>query len=91
MKYDHIVKFNGKYYAAGENVPEGGEVPSPNKVDAPAVESSANDGQKQYTKTDINKMTTAELQTLAATNGIEGAFEKTGGELKKALIELMGL
>lgn len=91
MKYDHIVKFGGKYYAAGEDVPEGGEVPSPNKVDVPAVESPANDGQKQYTKTDINKMTTAELQTLAATNGIDGAFEKTGGELKKALIELMGL
>lgn len=91
MKYDHIVKFGGKYYAAGEDVPEGGEVPSPNKVDTTAVESSANNGQKQYTKTDINKMTTAELQTLAATSGIDGAFEKTGGELKKALIELMGL
>lgn len=91
MKYDHIVKFNGKYYAAGENVPEGGEVPSPDKVDAFDVEPAADNGEKQYTKTDINKMTTAELQTLAATSGIDGAFEKTGGELKKALIELMGL
>ena len=40
MKYDPIVKFNGKYYAAGEDVPEGGEIPSPNKVDDPTVESS---------------------------------------------------
>lgn len=91
MKYDHIVKFGGKYYATGEDVPEGGEVPLSNKTDNLVVESSGNDGQKQYTKTDINKMTTAELQTLAATNGIDGAFEKTGGELKKALIELMRL
>lgn len=25
MKYDHIVKYNGKYYAAGEEVPENEE------------------------------------------------------------------
>ena len=25
MKYDHIVKYNGKYYAAGEEVPDNKE------------------------------------------------------------------
>lgn len=47
--------------------------------------------QKQYTKTDINRMTTAELQTLAAEVGIENAFDTNGGELKKLLIEHFGL
>lgn len=91
MKYDHIVKFNGRYYAAGEDVPDGGAIPSPVKNEPPTAESTPDNKNKQYTKTEINKMTTAELQTLAATEGIENAFEKTGGELKKALIDLMGL
>lgn len=47
--------------------------------------------EKQYTKTDINRMTTAELQTLAAEVGIENAFDTSGGELKKLLIEHFGL
>lgn len=46
---------------------------------------------KQYTKTDINRMLTSELQTLAAESGIENAFEKSGGELKKLLIQKFGL
>lgn len=39
-----------------------------------------------YTKTDINRMTTAELQKLAMEYGIENADKITGGELKKLLI-----
>lgn len=44
-----------------------------------------------YTKTDINRMSTAELQELAENEGIEGAHEKSGGELKKMLIEHFSL
>ena len=47
--------------------------------------------QKQYTKTDITRMSTAELQELAAEVGIENAFDTSGGELKKLLIEHFGL
>ncbi len=47
--------------------------------------------QKKYTKTEINRMTTAELQNLAAVEGIEDAFETSGGELKKILIEHFNL
>lgn len=47
--------------------------------------------EKQYTKTDINRMSTAELQSLAAEVGIENAFDTSGGELKKLLIEHFGL
>lgn len=45
----------------------------------------------QYTKTDIMQMKTADLQTLAAENGIEDAYEKTGSTLKQELIEKFGL
>lgn len=45
----------------------------------------------QYTKTEINRMTTAELQDLAGKVGIEDAFETSGGELKKILIEHFNL
>ncbi len=45
----------------------------------------------QYTKTEINRMTTAELQELADKVGIEDAFETSGGELKKILIEHFNL
>lgn len=46
---------------------------------------------KQYTKTDINRMSTAELQSLAAAEGIENAFETSGNELKKILAEHFSL
>ena len=41
---------------------------------------------KPLTKTEINRMTTAELKQLAAENGIENTEEMTGAELKKVLI-----
>lgn len=47
--------------------------------------------QKQYTKTEVNRMSTAELQNLAAAEGIENAFETSGSELKKILAEHFGL
>lgn len=47
--------------------------------------------QTKYTKTDINKMSTSQLQSLAAESGIEDAEQKNGGELKKLLIEKFSL
>ena len=47
--------------------------------------------QPQYTKTDINRMSTAELKEVATNNGIENAEEMTGGDLKKVLIDKFGL
>lgn len=42
-----------------------------------------------YTKTEINRMSTAELKDLAKENDIDD--EMTGAELKKALIAKFGL
>lgn len=47
--------------------------------------------EKHYTKTEINRMSTGELQKLATEKGIEHAFNKSGGELKKILLEYFEL
>lgn len=47
--------------------------------------------EKIYTKSEIQRMATADLQNLAATEGIEDAYETSGNELKKILTEHFGL
>ena len=79
MKYPYIVGKNGVWYPAGTEVPEDNQ------------NAKTENGQNQYTKTEINRMSTAELQTLALENDIDGAYEMTGAELKKVLIEKFGL
>lgn len=44
-----------------------------------------------FTKTIINRMSTADLQKLAVDSGIENAEEMTGADLKKLLIEKFNL
>ena len=77
MIAQNTMKMNGKWYKAGEEI----------SLAEPQEESK----QKQYTKTEINRMSTAELQTLALENDIDGAEQMTGAELKKVLIEKFGL
>lgn len=45
----------------------------------------------KYTKTEINRLSTAELRSLAKGNGIDNAEEMTGAELKKLLIKKFSL
>ena len=77
MIAQNTMKINGKWYKAGEEI----------SLAKPQAEAKQN----QYTKTEINRMSTAELQTLALENGIDGSDEMTGAELKKVLIEKFGL
>lgn len=79
MKYPYIVNKNGVWYPAGTEVPE--DTPIQNVAEE----------KNQYTKTEINRMSTAELQALALENNIDSADEMTGAELKKVLIEKFGL
>lgn len=83
MKFDHRVKFKGVLYEIGQDVPM-----EENK----AIENLNTKPQEvvAYTKTEINRMTTAELQDLAVKNGIDGAESITGAELKKILAEKFG-
>lgn len=80
MVAKNSIKVNGKWYRAGEEISS-----------AEPLMKEQEQEQKQYTKTDINRMTTAELQTLATEVGIDNAFDTNGGELKKLLIEHFGL
>lgn len=74
MKYPYIVVHNGKWYNAGQEVPE----------DKQGVSFA-------YTKTDINRMSTADLQALASKNGILDADSFSGADLKSMLIEKFNL
>lgn len=59
-----------------------------------AVEKTANTvkkEEKKYSKSDISRMSTADLKTLAPTLGIEVTEESTGAKLKEEIIEKLGL
>lgn len=55
------------------------------------IELEEDSAAKKHTKSEINRMSTAELQNLAAAEGIENAFETSGNELKKILANHYGL
>ena len=61
------------------------------KADGEDAPASKEVEKKEYSKTDINRMSTAELKTLAIEQGVVDASEMTGSELKKVLIEKFGL
>lgn len=75
MLATHTIKCGGKWYKAGDNMPESNSLAS----------------SVGYTKTDINRMSTADLQKLAGEKGIENADSFSGADLKKMLIDLMQL
>lgn len=79
MIYPYIVVKNGKWYKSGENVPDD----SKNVLES--VEKT------NYTKTEIHQMPVKELRELATEQGIDGAENLNGSDIKKLLIEKMGL
>ena len=87
MKYDHMVKKNGIYYAAGEEVPENEEM----TVEESLPSFSETSEQKPYTKTEIQRMSVDSLRILAKEAGIENPEEISGSEIKKLLIGHFGL
>lgn len=87
MKYDHMVKKNGVYYATGEEVPEDREM----AVDENSPSFSQDSEQKPYTKTEIQRMSVDSLRILAKEIGVERPEEISGSEIKKLLISHFGL
>ena len=84
MKYPYIVNKNGVWYPSGADVPEDiSPITTDNLTEKPV--------HNGHTKTEINRMSTAELQELALENNVDGAEQMTGAELKKVLIEKFGL
>ena len=47
--------------------------------------------EKQYSRSEISRMSTADLKTLAPTLGIEVTEESTGAKLKEEIIAKLGL
>lgn len=93
-KYPYVVKCNGEYYEAGEEVPDMedmAESESSLPFSDNDIELEEDSTGKTYTKSEINRMSTADLQNLAAAEGIEDAYETSGNELKKILTEHFGL
>lgn len=88
----HTMKVNGAYYRAGEEVKEvvkaAAEKVAANIIAEPKIEPVSD---TKYTKTEINRLSTAELQELATKEGIANATETSGAELKKILIKHFGL
>ena len=91
MIFKHQVKYNGKYYPAGTDVPVGEKAVEDKKEDdfAQYMNAPEETSSVQYTKTEINRMSTADLKKLAKENGIDDSL--SGAELKKVLIEKFGL
>lgn len=86
MIHRHKAKVNGAARkAAPSNKPkaENKEV----KVDEPEKV----DDEVKYTKSEINRSSTDRLKEIATEIGIEDSADKTGGELKKLIIEKLGL
>lgn len=82
MVYECKTKYKGKWYMPGEEVPEEKSPVSSDFMNPPNI---------TYTKTEINRMSTADLQKLAAEQGIENAQAKSGAELKEILIAKFNL
>ena len=79
----YSIKHDGVWYKVGDEVPESNSNSVPSDF--------MNPPETPYTKTEINRMSTADLKKLASEKGIENAAEINGGELKKMLIEKFGL
>lgn len=85
MLAKNIIKMNGKWYKAGEEVPE----------ETPGQKSSAEETQVpevfEYKKTDINRMSTADLKELAREHGVSNVEDMTGQDLKEYFITRFNL
>ena len=92
MKFDHRVKFKGILYEIGQDVPmedkkavEKANTKPQEVSETVVVKEIVEEKIFDYTKTEINRMPTADLKKLAKENGIDDSL--SGAEIKKALIE----
>lgn len=100
---NHVYEVGDEYPRLGANPSQARieEIASnKNKIGRPLIKARSNSAtpvelpksaHKDLTKTAINRMSTADLQELAKTQGIGGAELLSGAELKKLLIEKFGL
>lgn len=80
----HTIKINGVMYKAGT------KLPARTNTDKTA-KTITETKKKAYSKTEINRMNVADLRKYAAMLDIEAAESKSGTELKKIIIDKLGL
>lgn len=73
----NVIKIDGKWYKAGEVIPE--EIQGKSSFEF------------NYTKTDINRMNVQDLRSLATSHGMSNVDSMTGGELKEYFISKFNL
>ena len=100
MVFNHRVKFNGVLYQVGQNVPiedkkaENKQITEPKEVvEINFLDEFAEKEIVKYTKTEINRMSTADLKKLAKSEGIKKAETMSGakwntGRRKRLMKEL---
>ena len=76
MVAEYTVKRNGKWFKAGEEIPD----------IFPGEKSSGG-----YTKTEINRMSTADLKELAREHEVSNVDDMTGQDLKEYFITRFNL
>lgn len=86
MIFNHLVKHNGIYYPAGTDVPVEEEA----KKEQPIVQEKEKEEPKKevkfpYNKTQINRMSTAELKAVAKDLGMDDNL--SGSEIKATIIK----
>lgn len=83
MLAKNIIKMNGKWYKAGEEVPEENPGRYSEKMQIPV--------EFKYKKTDINRMSTADLKELAREYEVSNVDDMTGQDLKEYFITKFNL
>ena len=91
---DELLGGTSKDAKTTETVDEPKDVDKVDDVKAEMPESNAEESDKEehnYTRTEVNRMTTASLHELAKELGIEGEADKSGAQLKVDIINQLGL
>ena len=90
MKYPYSVKYNGIWYAAGEEIPAAEPTKEVVKEPVNPIREEVK-AEKTVTKTDLIRMNAAALKKLATENGIKDVDDKTRSELIQAITDKLGL
>lgn len=91
---DELLGGTPKDVETAETVDEPKDVDKVDDVKAETPESNAEESVKEehnYTRTEVNRMTTASLHELAKELGVEGEADKSGAQLKVDIINKLGL
>lgn len=96
MTHRHRKEREARRFASRKSSPKAKKIETPKVENQPAVETkeetiSEDKETAKYTKSEINRSNLDTLKKIASEEGIEDIDDKTGGELKKLIIEKLGL